>query len=155
MNEFKGVRGAILGMLLIAVTASVQAADGQKAAIEARDVEFSAALDKGDSHALAALYTSDGQILPQGSDAIKGNAAIQVFLQKYIIDAGVAGATLKTLEVFSADSTASEVGEYEMRNKAGVVIDHGKYMVVWRKVDGVWKIHRDMFATSVSLKKQG
>jgi ketosteroid isomerase-like protein len=28
-----------------------------------------------------------------------------------------------------------------------VLAAEGRYLVVWRKVDGAWKMHRDMFNT--------
>jgi ketosteroid isomerase-like protein len=146
------LRAGMLCAMLLAAATSAHAQDGRRTAIEATDAAFSAAVSRGDSKALAALYTVDGEVMPQGSDPIKGTDAIQKFLQEKIIGAGVAGATLKTLEVFGTGATASEVGAYEMRNKSGVVIDHGRYMVIWRQVDGVWKIHRDMFSSSGAPK---
>ena len=29
----------------------------------------------------------------------------------------------------------------------GSTFDRGRYMVVWKRVGGEWKIHRDMFVT--------
>jgi ketosteroid isomerase-like protein len=136
---------------MFAATAA-RAEDGPRASIEAENAAFSAAISRGDSKALAALYTADAQLMPQGSDPIKGTVAIRQFLQEKIIDAGVAGAVLKTLEVFGTGATVFEVGEYEMRGRSGNLLDHGKYMVVWLKVNGAWRLHRDMFSTSVAPK---
>jgi hypothetical protein len=47
-------------------------------------------------------------------------------------------------------STATEVGQYELRDKAGKVLDHGKYIVIWRQEGKKWKLFRDMFSTNVS-----
>src|ERR1700679_2345174 len=124
-------------------------ADGVKAAIVAANVQFSAAAAKGDGAALAALYSPDGQVMPAGSDPIRGTAAIQKFWQG-ALDSGVAAIGLKTIEVFGHGPTATEVGDYELRDKAGKVLDHGKYIVVWRHTDGNWKLLRDMFSTNVA-----
>jgi Protein of unknown function (DUF2934) len=32
------------------------------------------------------------------------------------------------------------------------VIDHGRYLVIWRRVDGVWRIRRDTFSSSGAPK---
>src|SRR5271155_664038 len=130
MKAFQRLPAAVLGALLLVAAASVQAKGDATSAIEAANAKFVAALTKGDSVALAALYADDAQLMPERSDPIKGRAAIQQFFKKDIIDAGVAGATLKTLEVFGTGSTATEVGEYDMRDKSGAVIDHGKYIVI-------------------------
>jgi uncharacterized protein (TIGR02246 family) len=128
-------------------------ADGVRAAIEAANAQFSAAAAKSDGARLAALYAADGQVLPAGSDAIRGTDAIQKFWQG-ALDSGITGVGLKTLEVFDHGSTATEVGQYELRDKAGKVLDHGKYIVVWRREGGHWKLLRDMFSTNVPAPKK-
>jgi uncharacterized protein (TIGR02246 family) len=127
-------------------------ADGVKADIEAANAEFSAAAAKGDGAAIAALYAADGQLMPAGSDPIRGSEAIQKYFQG-AIDSGVAAVGLKTIEVFGHGPTATEVGEYEMRDKAGKVLDHGKYIVIWQHAGGKWKLYRDMFSTNIPPAK--
>jgi ketosteroid isomerase-like protein len=128
-------------------------AKGVRAGIEAANAEFSTAAAKGDGKGLAALYASDGQVMPAGSDVIRGTDAIQKFWQG-ALDSGIAGVGLKTLEVFSQGETATEVGQYELRDKAGKILDHGKYIVVWRHEGVQWKLLRDMFSTNVAATKR-
>ena len=128
-------------------------ADAVRPAIEAANAQFSAAAAKGDGAGLAALYAADAQVLPAGSDVIRGPDAIQKFWQG-ALDSGIVGVGLKTLEVFADGSTATEVGQYELRDKAGKVLDHGKYIVVWRHEGGKWKLLRDMFSTNVPPTKK-
>ena len=148
------IAGPICAFTLIAGASLTPAAyaDGVKGAIEAANGQFSAAAAKGDGAALAALYSPDGQVMPAGSDAIRGTEAIQKYYQG-AFDAGVAAVDLKTLEVFGHGPTATEVGEYELRDKAGKLLDRGKYIVVWRHVAAKWKIFRDIFVTSVPAPK--
>jgi ketosteroid isomerase-like protein len=35
-------------------------------------------------------------------------------------------------------------------DKGGQVIDHGKYIVVWRREKGQWKLHRDMYSSNTT-----
>jgi uncharacterized protein (TIGR02246 family) len=128
-------------------------ADAVKPAIEAANAQFSAAAAKGDGAGLAAMYAADGQVLPAGSDAIRGRDAIQKFWQG-ALDSGITGVGLKTLEVFAHGPTATEVGQYELRDKTGKVLDHGKYIVIWRREGGNWKLLRDMFSTNVPAAKK-
>ncbi len=102
---------------------------------------------------LAALYAADGQVMPAGSEPVKGREAIQKFWQG-AIDSGVAAVELKTLEVFGRSPTVTEVGQYELRDAAGKVLDHGKYIVVWRLESGNWRLLRDMFSTSAAPAKK-
>jgi uncharacterized protein (TIGR02246 family) len=130
-------------------------ADDVRSQIDAANAQFTAAAAKGDGAGLASLYASDGQVLPAGSDPIKGAQAIQKFWQG-ALDSGIAGVGLTTVDLFGRGPTATEIGQYELRDKAGKVLDHGKYIVVWRKEGGKWKLLRDMFSTNVPpAKKEG
>jgi|SRR5580692_6172756 uncharacterized protein (TIGR02246 family) len=153
-NHMK-IAGSLCAFILIAGTCPIPAAyaDDTKGAIGAANSQFSAAAAKGDGAALAALYSPDGQVMPPGSEPIRGKDAIQKFWQG-ALDSGVAAIGLKTLEVFGHGPTATEVGEYELRDKAGKVLDHGKYIVVWRHADGKWTLLRDMFSTNVAPPKK-
>lgn len=105
-----------------------------------------------DASAIASLYTKGGQLMPAGSEAIEGHANIAKFWQS-VFDAGITGATLETLEVSTMGDTAAEVGKLELRNKEGKVVDTGKYVVVWKLVDGTWKLHRDIWTSNTPPKK--
>lgn len=145
------ISGLNYAFVLIACTCLTPPAyaDGVKSSIEAANAQFSAAAAKGDGAALAALYSQDGQVMPAGSDPIRGAEAIQKFWQG-ALNSGVASVGLKTIEIFGRGPTATEVGEYELRDKAGKVLDHGKYIVIWQHADGKWLLLRDMFSTNVA-----
>jgi uncharacterized protein (TIGR02246 family) len=128
-------------------------AEGVRSAIEAANAQFSPAAAKGDGAGLAALYSKEGRVMPAGSDPIRGTDAIQKFWQG-ALDSGIADVGLKTIDVYGHGPTATEVGEYELRDKAGKVLDHGKYIVVWQHADGKWWLLRDMFSTNVPPPKK-
>lgn len=134
-------------------TAAPAIAEDVKAGIEASNRKWEAALASGNAAAVAATYTADGQLLPAHSDAVQGPKAIADYMQA-VLNAGIRKATLTTLEVASCGDTASEVGTYEFKGADGMMMDHGKYIVLWKKEGGVWKLHRDMFTTSVMPAKQ-
>lgn len=125
---------------------------GPRAAIEAADAKFSALVARGDATALAELYAKDGAVMPAGSEPVRGAEAIAKFWQGALAS-GVAAIELKTVEVYSQGMAATEVGEYALRDKAGKVLDRGKYIVIWRHDDGEWKLLRDMFSTNVPPPK--
>ncbi len=116
--------------------------------IEAANKTFMAALGRGDAAGLAALYTADGQLLPTNSDVVAGSAAIQTFWQG-AIDMGLSTATLETLEVEDCGDTAVEVGRYTLKTGDESVADSGKYIVIWKNQGGTWKLHRDIWNTSL------
>jgi len=45
--------------------------------------------------------------------------------------------------------TAIEVSRYTLYAEGDVVADKGKYIVVWKKKKGAWKLHRDIFNSSM------
>jgi ketosteroid isomerase-like protein len=148
-NSFMAMSFAAL--LTFGASECAQSAD-LKETIMAADAAWSAAFAKGDAKAVASMYSASGQILAEGYDPVKGTAAITKFIQG-VLDEGVGSITLTTLEVFGQGRYATEVGSYLMKDKAGKEIDHGKYVEVFRLQEAEWKLHRDIFNSSVAPKK--
>jgi uncharacterized protein (TIGR02246 family) len=118
-----------------------------RAQIEAANVQFVNAFKRGDATALAGLYTSGAQLLPANSDFVRGTAAIRAFWQN-VINMGLKGASLETVDVEGHGDTAIETGRYRLLAAGDVVADQGKYIVVWKNDNGAWKLHRDIWTTS-------
>jgi uncharacterized protein (TIGR02246 family) len=143
--------GLIAGLLgsIGCLVQPAQAAD-LRAQIEAADATFTAAAAKGDSAAIASLYTLDGQVMPAGSEPIHGRQAIEKFWRG-ALNSGIASVELETLEVFGQGASATEVGRYELHDKTGKTLDSGKFVVIWRREHGQWRLLRDMFSTNLPL----
>jgi uncharacterized protein (TIGR02246 family) len=151
------IAGFIVCTVVVATAAGQQtakspSADGAKAAVEAGNKAFAAALQKGDTAAMAALYSTTGEAFPPNGDVVRGRAAIQKLWQG-VHDSGIAGADLDTTEVRADGNLAYEVGTYAMKGKDSKVLDKGKYVVVWIKEGGNWRIHRDIWNTSMPAPK--
>jgi uncharacterized protein (TIGR02246 family) len=117
-------------------------------AIAAADDMFGSAVGRGDAAGVAALYTEDGQLLPPNSDVVTGRQAIQTVFQG-LMDMGIKGAKLESVEVEAHGDTAIEVGRYTLQGEGGQVLDSGKYIVIWKHVEGQWRLHRDIFNSSL------
>jgi len=115
--------------------------------IAAGNARFMDAFGRRDAAGLSALYTAGGQLLPPNSPVITGRDAIQAFW-KSVMDLGLTGATLETLELEGHGETAIEVGRYSLRTAGGQVADAGKYVVIWKREGGAWRLHRDIWNTS-------
>ncbi len=119
-----------------------------KDAIAIANEAFMEVFSHGDASGVADLYTAEGQIIPPNSDTISGHDGIQAFWQG-AIDMGIKSAHLSTVELDECGSeTAVETGTYELGDGTNVM-DHGKYLVVWKLDGGTWKLHRDIWNTSV------
>ncbi|BAY22527.1 hypothetical protein NIES2100_22900 [Calothrix sp. NIES-2100] len=119
-------------------------------AIAAANQNFMQTFAQGDAATLASLYTKDGQILPTHSELIGTKKGIEEFWQS-IFQLNITQATLETIEVESHDNTAIEVGKYLLSDRNGQMVDRGKYIVVWKQEDGQWRLHRDIWNSSVPV----
>jgi uncharacterized protein (TIGR02246 family) len=117
-------------------------------AIAAGNEKFMAAFGQGDAAGLAALYTEKGQILPPNGDFVTGKEAIRGFWQA-LFDMGIKVAELEIVEVEGHGDTAIEVSKYTLKGEGGQVLDKGKYIIIWKQEEGQWKLHRDIFNSSM------
>jgi uncharacterized protein (TIGR02246 family) len=116
-------------------------------AIAAAGGAFAAAYNRGDAAGVAALYTVEGQLLPPNADFMIGREAVQAFWQG-VMDAGIASLKIEIREVEDLGDTAIEVSEYTLYAQGGEELDAGKFIVIWKRVEGEWKLHRDIFNSS-------
>lgn len=117
--------------------------------IRTADDAFEKQFSQGDAAGIAELYTDNGMLLPTGSKFIQGKVAIRDFWQG-AINMGIKEAKLDILEVEFQGDTAFEVGLYQLKGAGGDVMDHGKYIVIWKQEQGRWKLHRDIWNTNQS-----
>jgi ketosteroid isomerase-like protein len=122
------------------------AAPADPAAIVAeRNATFMAGIAAGDSATVAANYTEDAILMPPGMPTVEGREAIGQFWQGGI-SAGIARVELAPGEVIATSAdTILERSTARVFNTAGDVIDQGKYVVVWRQVDGEWFMAWDIW----------
>ena len=78
--------------------------------IESANAQFVTAFKRGDATAMANLYTAAAQLLPANSDFVRGTAAIRTFWQS-VIDMGLKGASLETIELEAHGDTVSKLGD--------------------------------------------
>ena len=64
---------------------------------------------------------------------------------------GVSKAVLEIVEIEECGETAVEINRYTMFDPDDKVLDKGKYIVIWQQVNNQWKLHRDIFNSSVPL----
>ena len=72
-----------------------------------------------------------------------------------MIDSGAKEVKLDTLEVTGMGEKAVEVGSFEIMDAEGKVMDKGKYMVFWKKEGSDWKLHWDIWNTSMPAAGSG
>lgn len=82
-------------------------------------------------------------MIAPGEPVARGRPAIAAAWKK-AIDGGVKDLSLQTAEVESAGDLACETGIVRLVAKDGT-ITQARYVVVWKRENGRWKLHRDIW----------
>ncbi|HCM75769.1 MAG TPA: hypothetical protein DIS90_05280 [Cytophagales bacterium] len=106
---------------------------------------FSLSYMNADFESLANSYTADAKILPPGAGIIEGREAIK---KRWILPDGVRILLHKVTpsEITVQGNWAYDLGYYEgkTRKKNGEEVAwKGKYLIVWKKETGTWKMYAD------------
>ena len=105
--------------------------------IELRLREYENYLEAGDSMALGNMYTKDAEVIP----TIVGRENIIKVFSK-MIQNGTIG-TFETTHLWGNNELLVEEGKGVWSHKNGGAESSGRYLLVWKKDDGEWKILRD------------
>lgn len=106
-------------------------------------------LNSGDIDSIAALYAEDARLLPPNAEMAQGLDAVRAAFGE-MIDAGLTG-SLDTTEAMVAGDLGYRVGTYSLQAPDGSLVDRGKYIEVWRKIGGDWKISADIWNSSLPV----
>ena len=104
---------------------------------------------QGNANGIAEIYSESAMLVPPESDLIQGRNNIAAFWQT-AFDMGIKNLKLELLEIEQHGDTAIEMGRYTMSTEDHDVIDQGKGIVIWKFENGHWKLHRDMWNTSLT-----
>lgn len=137
-----------LGILIVTALLSPAqtTASSLRSAIEAANTRFVEAFSKGEAARVADMYAEGARVMPPNSPMVQGKQKIQELWQG-LYNTG-AKLTLHTSDVEAQGNVVIEVGTYELTfpdNKR----DSGKYVVVWRRQKGVWKLAVDTWNSNM------
>lgn len=122
-----------------------------KKEIEAANKDIIKDITSGDSVSAANKYSQDGKLMVSNTPTITGKDKIAAFWGGFSKLGG--DITLTTLEVWGDENYVTEEGVFEIKAKDGKQLDKGKYIVIWKKEDGKWKLHRDLSNTDLPITK--
>lgn len=158
-DHFRGTdASAALNCVVFAIVLLLTSCDQRmdknelKAEIEKANQIWMDAVKKQDAVAVAAMYSDDGYILPANAPALQGRERITEFFT-HAMSSGIKEVKLTTEAVDGNGQTAVERGTYQMMVEGGVVVDKGKYLVHWKKVDDKWMFQNDMFSSDAPASK--
>jgi len=156
MRTFVG-RG-VFGVIVLALMGScttAQKAEAPKAdtavitaAIDSLNKAFTAAVAARDTETVVSFYADDAEVLPPGAPRSTGRDGIRAAWVGFLRmpDLSLTPQSVKVLNSDAGDLVV-DVGSYTMSVKGpkGPIEDVGKYVTVYKKTDGGWKIVVDTF----------
>jgi ketosteroid isomerase-like protein len=139
-----------LVLMLGAVLAVVPAAAADKSDVAGRAAIWEKEYNAGNLAAVQALYAADGCRMPPNQEAVHGSEAILAQL-KAGKDRGLAKVKIVVTTAESDADLGYGTGTYVITAADGSHLDHGKWMLVSKKLNGTWKTQCDIFNSDMPM----
>ena len=143
-------------------TAGVKAAAGDatadEQAIRGQVARWLELVKSKDAAAIADLYTEDGALMPPNAPISKGRAAIRQTWQAMMQTPGFDLTFVpEQIILSSSGDMALDRGTYRLTIAPGGTrqTDTGKYVVVWRNINGTWKAAADILNSDLTVSGGG
>lgn len=114
--------------------------------IEALNVQIGDIQTRGDAAAMTEFYVEDAVLLPPHAASIKGKPAIFGFWAAGLPDVAHFTSETRELELLAPDVVVEQGGYRTVTKQTGAPVLTGKYLVLWRRENGAWKITHDMWS---------
>jgi len=145
------MKNLCLILLLVTFTVSVVAQSKDEKAIRNLDVAWSQAAQSKDLDKTVSFYSEDASVLPFNAPIATGKDAIRETWQHLMSLPGFSLTFGPTkIDVAKAGDMAYEIGAFELKAndaQGNPSVTLGKYVVVWKKLQGQWKVEADIFNT--------
>lgn len=152
LSGFILVLALAAGTLFAGIPARAHDSEAIAGIIRALEKQWVAAVAARDATAVANLYTADGLFMAPHAPAAQGRDAVAKAWGGLF---GLKNLSLTfaptRIDVASRGDMVADIGAYQLSfdSDQGRVEDNGKYMAVWRNVNGVWLIAADIFNTNL------
>jgi ketosteroid isomerase-like protein len=115
--------------------------------IDENNARFTKAHVTGDGKLIDSMFTRDARSLPPESEPVIGVAAISKLTAQYLAS-GVSEFSEVTTDFYGNEDLLIDQGDYVMVYGKEKTREKGKYVNVWKKEDGVWKIYSNIWNTN-------
>lgn len=144
-------------MLALTATSIARAAEVDHSADVRRILELNiawlAAVKARNIVEIQNLYTPDGRFMPPNSPPAQGRTAIgEAWGRLLRLPDMVLTFSPSLVEISQSGDLAYDIGTYLLAHDglSGQVLEHGKYVVVWKKLNGDWKVAADIFNSNLA-----
>ncbi len=118
-------------------------------AIRAANQRWMNAYEQRDLDALAARYTEDAQSFAPDRPPVVGRRAIRDFWAE-TVQGPMKKLELHSVEIELHDTTAIEIGTSRQIGATDNELGRFRYLVVWKRQGGMWRIHREIWNSAPS-----
>lgn len=127
-----------------------------RTAIEALHRKYTEARTVADADAIADGWTLDAWSISPGKPMVKGREAILKITRAHLSrpPAEQLRMKLENLEIEEHGDWAYHIGTFKDTTPDGTLVDEGVFMGIWKREDGEWKLHRDIWNSSLPVKEQ-
>lgn len=121
-----------------------------KKIIKEKSHKFTEAHITRDTSYLNNIFTKDANGYPPNSDIITGRDALAAVNSEWV-NYGIKEFTEETTSFYGNEEYLIDEGTYYLRYGEDNIIDKGKYINIWKKENGEWKICSNIWNTSLPL----
>ena len=157
MVDEKNIKAWVFSIIVLLVglsTLSLSLAVDDSEKIEAINTQWVRAFERGDFQSMQTLFTPDSVLLSPNEPAVEGSEAVVEVWKSWADFNNVAIAWgANRIDISSSGDMAYDYGWYTFAfdSEDGRVENKGKHIVVWKKIDGTWKVAADIFNTDLPL----
>ena len=118
-----------------------------KILIEGKNEQFTRAHVTGDRATIDGMFTDDAKVLPPNADPVIGRAAIDQLTAQYL-EYGITEFREETTDFYGNGQILIDQGNYVMAYGVDGTVEKGKYLNVWKYVQGDWKIYSNIWSAN-------
>jgi ketosteroid isomerase-like protein len=122
-----------------------------KVIIQEKTKQFTEAHITKDTAFLNNSFTEDAKIFPPNSDIVVGQKAIAQLNYDWV-NYGIHEFKEETLSFYGNEDYLIDEGSYYLRYGAENTIDKGKYINIWKNIEGEWKIYSNIWNTNLPIE---
>lgn len=121
------------------------------------DRRWQAAIEAKDVATAASFFAPEGVQMPANAPTVVGREAIHQWFDEWLPDPNISNIFMpEVIEVAASGDLAYDRGTYRfvMDSPEGRIEDVGKYLLIWKKIDGEWKAIADISNSDMPLPGQ-
>jgi ketosteroid isomerase-like protein len=121
-------------------------------AIRKKTDAFTAAHISKDTAYLNGIFTKDARVLAPNMDVVQGRKAISRLNEEWV-NYGIYQFEEVSTHLYGAGNYLVDEGNYFMIYGPDSTSERGKYVNIWKKVNGNWKIYSNIWNSSLPMEE--